>query len=322
MAVPNTAPIRRRAGTVRRTSHIDMHLDPEPGTRLLLHGAARDLVTTADAELIVDHASLTASLGSDGELTSVATVPERVETEQLRGRPVGGGFRQAVGTELPDEVGRASALALLLDDLPVAALISGYARLYSGEVVGGRVDQMTKSDVCSGWRSEGAMMTSIRSGDGVPVTLGPRAPDLTGQADDDPLGWHTIGPLAIGAMRRIRLLDVLPGSDAWDVVAMFRDTHTGPDGTETVLHEYSLTASIDADTGIFTTCRAVPRVLPWAECPVAAASADRLVGRPAKAVRDFVRSDLRGISTCTHLNDLLRSLGDVPALVAALATNN
>jgi hypothetical protein len=30
--------------------------------------------------------------------------------------------------------------------------------------------------------------------------------------------------------------------------------------------------------------------------------------------RDFVRSSLRGTSTCTHLNDLLRSLGDIGML--------
>jgi hypothetical protein len=44
----------------------------------------------------------------------------------------------------------------------------------------------------------------------------------------------------------------------------------------------------------------------------------RLVGRPVEAVRDVVRAELRGISTCTHLNDLLRSLGDVAALMATI----
>lgn len=101
---------------------------------------------------------------------------------------------------------------------------------------------------------------------------------------------------------------------------MFRDTHVDPNGTATVLHEYTLTATVDAATGSVMSCAAVPRVLPWVECPVAAASAGQLAGRPIAEVRDTVRRELRGVSTCTHLNDLLRSLGDVPHLAATLAT--
>ena len=75
---------------------------------------------------------------------------------------------------------------------------------------------------------------------------------------------------------------------------------------------------MDALTGTYVTCSAVPRVLPFVECPVAAASADRLVGQSIEATRDYVRRELRGTSTCTHLNDLLRSLGDVGTLASTL----
>jgi hypothetical protein len=61
-------------------------------------------------------------------------------------------------------------------------------------------------------------------------------------------------------------------------------------------------------------------VLPWDECPGAAGSAARLVGQPVGALRRIVGDELRGTSTCTHLNDLLRSLADVPHLVALLPT--
>jgi hypothetical protein len=189
----------------------------------------------------------------------------------------------------------------LLDDLPVAALISGYARLYLGEIVGDQATQAMKSDICSGWRAEGTMMTSVHAGRGVPVTVGPPAPLVDDEIAHDADGWHTIG-----------------GGDAWDVRAMFRDTHVDRDGEETVLHEYALTATVDPTTRAFTTCKAVPRVLPWVECPVAAASADHLVGQRVDGVRDFVRAELRGTTTCTHLNDLLRSLGDVGHLADSL----
>jgi hypothetical protein len=59
-------------------------------------------------------------------------------------------------------------------------------------------------------------------------------------------------------------------------------------------------------------------VLPWPECPGAAASAGELVGRTVPDVRAYVRANLRGISTCTHLNDLLCSLADVAPLIRAL----
>ena len=58
--------------------------------------------------------------------------------------------------------------------------------------------------------------------------------------------------------------------------------------------------------------------LPWPECPAAAASASRLGGQPVANLRDVVRQEFTGITTCTHLNDLLRSLADVATLADAL----
>ena len=59
-------------------------------------------------------------------------------------------------------------------------------------------------------------------------------------------------------------------------------------------------------------------MLPWFECPEAAGSAERLVGRPLDGLRASVRAEFLGTSTCTHLNDALRALEDVPALVRHL----
>ena len=63
-------------------------------------------------------------------------------------------------------------------------------------------------------------------------------------------------------------------------------------------------------------CVAVPRVLPWAECPSAAASAERVVGRRVTELRAMVKEEMVGTSTCTHLNDLLSSLSQADQLVA------
>jgi hypothetical protein len=97
------------------------------------------------------------------------------------------------------------------------------------------------------------------------------------------------------------------------VEAIFRDSYVLPGGLETVIHEYTLTAEIDG--GTVSRCEAVPRTLPWTECPAAAASAGRLAGVPLAGLRRHVRDTFTGISTCTHLNDMLRALEDVPALL-------
>ena len=58
--------------------------------------------------------------------------------------------------------------------------------------------------------------------------------------------------------------------------------------------------------------------LPWQECPGAVASAARITGMTLQELHFRVRRELSGTSTCTHLNDLLRSVADVEALIARL----
>lgn len=311
MAMPGDAVPERHATSARRTSHIDMLLHVDG---LTLAGAARDLVSAASSATVVASAAVTAEVDSAGELASLDLGNSSLDGNLLLGRLVGPGFRKCLETAFPDELAATTPLALLLDDLPVAALISGYAKLYTGAIPTDHAATSMKADICSGWREGGTMLRSVRAGFGVPVTIGPAAPELADERSVDRQGWHDLPPLPAGAMRRRRLLDVQVTDQAWQVTAMFRDTHRDGDGGETILHEYSLTAVVEATTGRFTRCAAVPQVLPWVECPVAAASADRLVGERAADVRSFVRSALRGTSTCTHLNDLLRSLSDVPAL--------
>ncbi len=317
MSSPATSAIARRSPSIRRTSHIDMHVE---GAEVELLGGARDLITTATGSRVAAEACLRASVDTNGALAALTIAPPSGNSDSLVGRQVAGGFRDAVHAAFPDDAARGTPLALLLDDLPVATLISGYARLYSGDVPADAAKAGMKSDICSGWRSQGTMMTSVRAGIGVPVTLGPTAPSLDADREFDAAGWHDIDPLPEGSMRRRRMIDIHLAGDRWEVNAMFRDTHVQPGGHETVLHEYALTANVDAASQMFLTCSAVPRVLPWVECPVAAASADRLVGHRVDEVRDYVRRELRGISTCTHLNDLLRSLGDIDRLGQTLTT--
>jgi hypothetical protein len=290
--------------------------------RLTLLGGARDLRTGAGgASEALAAAQVRAVLGRTRQLEALDVAPA-ADTDELLGLPVSAGFRAAVDRAVPDHRDLHSPLYLLLDELPVAALISGYATLYLGatdrrpdeERMVGRA--APKADICAGWRSDGLMMTAIASEAGMPTPIGPPAPEL--ERPDDPLSWHAIGPLPTGAMRRRRLIDVAPNGQLLQVAAMFRDTHVDQEGDETVLHEYELEMDVDIESMVVRHCQARPRTLPWPECPAAAASARRLEGHAVEELRAFVRTDFRGTSTCTHLNDLLRSLADVTVLVQAL----
>jgi hypothetical protein len=84
------------------------------------------------------------------------------------------------------------------------------------------------------------------------------------------------------------------------------------------VHEYTVEASISPDASTVLSCEATPRVLPWLECPQAAASARRLAGMKVLGLRPQVRAELVGPTTCTHLNDVLRELEDVVALAGLL----
>jgi hypothetical protein len=296
------------------------------GPWLHLAGAARDLETTDRGARVRDAATLEAEIDPHRHLARFQLVPDRPEATAIVGSRVGSGFRAQVAAVLPGE--RGTPLGVLLDDLPGATLISGYVRVrseaHAGRPPGSSVptaalDAMT--DVCSGWRASGRAMESVASGDGIPLQDCPPAPDLAGgEASSDSLGWHDIGPLAPGTMRRRRRIDVggLPprpnGNDLVEVDAMFRDTYGEPDGTEVVLHEYGLRAALDPDGLVVRSIEAAPAVLPFGECPLAAANVEDLVGRGIGDFRAAVREQLTGIRSCTHLNDMLRVLADVPSL--------
>jgi hypothetical protein len=280
---------------------------------LLLSGRARDVSSTGE---VVDESWLVAEAGagfaSHRRLMSLHTDPVRPELDVVVGGPVGAGLRAGVQRALPGVAG--TTLGLLLDDIPVAALISGYAGMRSAALAGenyvvpGVVDRM--ADLCSGWRTGGEAVVSIGRGLGMPRQDCPPAPAL-----ED--AWHAQPDLPAGAMRRRRRIDVWADGDGagagWTIDAMFRDTFGEPEGHEGVLHEYALTATLD-DSQTVTAIEATPHVLPFEECPWAAANVGRLVGQPVRALRQAVPDLLGGVAGCTHLNDLLRALADVPVL--------
>lgn len=302
----------RRAGSIRRTATLDLLRPDGLDGPLVFAGRARDLCTDAEGNgRVVDHAELSARLDGDWRLRALQTWPVVAGLSHLEGRLVGAGFRTAVARHLPDPHGAGSPLHLLLDELPVGLVISGFAvTRRRGRTGPGR------PDVCIGWRTGGPSLTSL-------LVLG-QAPDpLMAVAepfvdDSDRVAWHTMSPLPVAAMRRHRRLDVTTG-DPLEVSATFFDTHVDDDGVERILHQYTLEASVDPVSQVVLDVTATPWVLPFAECPSGGATAARIVGQPARRLREYVALEYWGPTTCTHLNDLLRTLADVPVLATSIS---
>jgi hypothetical protein len=296
--------------SARRTSSVGVSRPEGPTGPIAIDARARDAVTiAAGAEPVCTEQRLEAALDPFQELRSVTAEPPEPALAGLIGARVAAGFRTLAAAAVPERRRDASLLYLILDDLPVAALVSGYALQRTGSIGSAPREAYTFNvDLCSGWASDATIMRVIDASGTPPMTLGPDAPAL--ERADDPLGWHEVPAAPPRSTRRRRRIDVAFGPTL-EVDAMFRDSHFDDDGAESVVHEYTLRASIDAETLVVTSIDATPRVLPYVECPAAAASAARLVGFHLDEVRDRVRAELVGTSTCTHLNDLLRSLEDV-----------
>ena len=102
------------------------------------------------------------------------------------------------------------------------------------------------------------------------------------------------------------------------VDAFFQDSGINPVGVRFAVHEYTLQATADLD-GVLTSVNAEPRVLPFDTCPAAVLNVGRMVGTELSQFRSTVIRTLPGVLGCTHLNDMMRSLAEVPILAAKLA---
>jgi hypothetical protein len=291
------------AGAVRRTSTIDTHPAGTGNSDVDLR--ARD----ADAEHVLGEVRVRAHLAD----RVIDEIDGGLET--LIGNRVGPGFRSTVGRLFPEEVRRASLLHLLLDDWVGAALVSGYAVQHAAINLGieeklgpGVADHM--AGICAGFASDASLVPYARRNGTIPSVHGPIAPPLDFQ------GLHAVEPLQPHGMRRFRRLDLHPVDNlSAEFDAHFRDSHVDGDGVETIVHEYTVIGTVDTATRTITSVTASVQVLPWQECPGAIGSAARVEGMTLAELRARIRGEFVGTSTCTHLNDTLRALADLDALL-------
>jgi hypothetical protein len=321
----------RAAGSIRRTTNIDT-LRPEGlQADTVVDARARDLRTNDDGtSSVVATASLQARISPTRVLLSIHTSPDIPALRTLVGSSAGAGFRSRCNDLVTDGCEDGSLLYLLLDDLPGATLVSGYALVRGGAFDEGPraspgpfPDFGAQNDICAGWANDASMMVHVRSTGTLPVPLGPPAPLL--ERVDDPLSWHEMGVLTPHAVRRRRRLDLVAptgGEQELRLDLHFRDSHVDDEGHETIMHEYTVAGTVDVPAGRIGSISARAHVLPWMECPGALASAQRVAGMELSELRARVRKEFVGRSTCTHLNDSLRSLADISALHHALTRSS
>jgi hypothetical protein len=288
-------------------------------------GRARDAVTlsTGGKPLVCAEDSFLARLPWDRTIAEIKTEPARGEITKLVGARGGGYLRAALDKVVPEERRAATPLYLLLDDISGASLVAGWAwsrwstewmsRPATMAAKGSMPPRRRMEGICSGFRPG----SSALSADGTPSPSQNSADVVDLRNPDDPEGWHPFTVQSDVGMRRARRIDVwIDGVIRID--SAFQDSATNPQGGRTAVHEYRLTATADPLTLKLASVHAEPRVLPYAECPTAAGNVERLIGVPLADLRARVLEDLRGTLGCTHLNDALRALAEVPALVERL----
>lgn len=308
----------RRANSIRRTTTIDTARPNGVLHDVEIDALGRDLLTLGDGSTTeLDTATVSALVGHEDRTLSTVNAGSDLDMSDLLGFGVSAGFRDRLNAAYPEGKSSHSARYQILDDFPTAFLVSGYAIGAAGQQPKRTGARLQVPDLCAGFAVGATILTEEEATNQIPVVTGPVASPLL-ETNKDSQAFHTVAPMAAHGMRRLRCIDLWRDGSLVMIENYFRDSHMSPEGVETVVHEYTVDATFDPRTAMFVSSDAIVHTLPWLECPLAAASAARVNGLAAEGLRAFVRVDFTGPSTCTHLNDTLRAMEDVPALAAQL----
>ena len=317
-SVPSAPP--RRAASVRRTTTMDFTWPDGLAGDTVLDGRARDLRTNGDGTVaVLAGASLGLISGQRRVIKEIRSAPGLPGLSGLAGEPAMSGFRRRLAAVPAARAAAGTPLYQLLDDIPGATLVSGAAwqRWYDmGRYLElkAEVRQRIMTDVCTGYQQG----SSALEPDGTLRWSQDRQPAVDIDAVGDDLAWHRHARPEGVTMRRARRIDVWVAGPVIHVDAFFQDSSTLPAGGRQSIHEYTLTAQADRETGTLRTVTPVPRVLPYHECPLAVGNVATLAGLPLSELRGAVLERLKGPLGCTHLNDMMRALADVPVLARQL----
>lgn len=310
------APLRR-PGSARRTASIDVTWPRGRQENATFRGLARDVYTptAGGTPVTVAFDEMLAEIGTDRTILAINASPARMELERLVGISGAGKLRAALDSLVQDGHVGSSPLRLLIDDIPGVIVVSDWAwsrwpQFYWKDEERRREKKLgEKEGVCIGFRPGSSALD----------TKGEYQNDQTASVlplvhPEDPQGWHHLPDLHEVSLRRARCIDVWVASDI-EIEARFQDSATTPDGGRIAVHEYSLRVSVEPTTQVLKAISAKPHILPFPECPAATGNLSLLLGTPVAQLRTTVLQLLRRTLGCTHLNDAIRALADVPELV-------
>jgi hypothetical protein len=322
------APLRR-PGSIRRTSSIDSDWPDGFGQPWVMSGRARDLLTPFEgAPAVLATGEFRIRTSTIREIMEIEVAPHHAQAQQMVGVRAGGASRHALADTLGDL--RGTPLFQVLDDFAGASLVAGWIwsrwtpdwhdRMRAARTQSTAGNKGRMINICTGF-TEGASSLaedgSVDHADQSATEVGPLV------NPDDSIGWHEL-PVQEGRpmARRARRIDIWRAEGVLKVDAGFQDSGPNPQGTGTAIHEYRVYAEIDESDGTLLTLQALPLILPFRECPGASMKAARMVGQKVGEFRHAVLDTLVGTIGCTHLNDVLRALADVPALAKMLPKNH
>jgi hypothetical protein len=319
------APLRR-PGSIRRTTSIDSDWPNGYGQPWEMIGRARDLLTPFDpgAEpFVLETAQFRIIASPAREILSIEASVDHPRIQEMIGVRAGGASRSALGDKLGDL--RGGPLFQLLDDFAGASLVARWiwscwtddwsARIVSDGRSSGRGRGGQMVNICTGF-AEGA---SSLATDGRPTSTGQSSTEVGPlEHPDDPAGWHAMPHQKGPQIRRARRIDLWCEDGLIKVDAGFQDSGSNPKCGRSAIHEYRVFAEIDKSNEALIALQALPLILPFKECPGASVKATRMIGRTLGDFRSAVVETLPSTLGCTHLNDVLRGLADVPHLATRL----
>ena len=326
-ATANPAP-PRPGGSVRRTSSIDVSWpDGETGGRLFV-GRVRDYLTPrADAPgKLLDEAEFRARLSDDKTITAITVEPSFAGADRLVGMRGGNHLRLFIKETMPDLIASGAPIYLALDDISGTALVSAFAwSHWHGDFLERMRESIGEEAVARMMADRVNVCWGLKEGNSGVTGDGPKRDVAETDAGDvrnpaDPQGWHALYDPVGPGFRRARRIDVTRDpAGPIRIDSAFQDSVQLKGGGRGAIHEYNLKVTADPDTLEILTLEPEARILPFPECPGAIHNARRLIGSRISDVRATVLAELRGPEGCTHLNDALRALAEVPKLAGYLA---
>lgn len=309
----------REPRSIRRTSSIEMRYDDETWTHVTMTGHARDLLTrdTIDPPEVLTEDSFELELAPDRTIAAIKTDPALARSGELVGQSAMRGFRKVLKDVTAGSGIQGRPLALLLDDIVGAAVVSGWIITHWDEKAaakrGDRSHLEKMRGACVTYRDESSLFTEPFP----PRRIHP-VPPIT-HLQDDAFAFHPLPPDYGPSHRRVRRIDLWRLDDQRIAIdLMFQDSGIIPDGRRIGIHEYRIHAVAEGPDLLLRDFRTDNGVLPHVECLTAPLGLEVLRDLPLRDLDEMVLLRLRGAAGCTHLNDAMRGLSGIAALVEKL----